>query len=363
MIGLYVHVPFCAKKCPYCDFYSVPYRRDMADRYFAALQAEIQNAPEGLQADSLYFGGGTPILAGFQRLGSVVQAARQKFALCGEITLEANPFTLPQSEYEGLVEAGFNRISFGLQSAVEKELKALGRAHSPQQAARAVEQAKKAGFLNISVDLMLGIPGQTSQSLQQTLDFVGKLDVQHVSAYLLKVEPGTPYDQRQIQRECPDEDASADLYLQAVDALEAMGFRQYEISNFARPGHESRHNLKYWRCEEYLGFGVAAHSFYQGKRYAHSRDLDAYLNDAAKDLFVTEEQAGTILERLMLKLRLTEGINLRTLSEEVSAIRFLAAAQPMIRDGLLKVEHTRLKLTPKGFLVSNAVIGTLLDHI
>lgn len=363
MVGLYVHVPFCAKKCPYCDFYSVPYRRDTADLYFAALLREIQAAPDGLSADSLYFGGGTPILAGQKRLGSVVEAARKKFGLCGEITLEANPFVLPQSEYEGLVEAGFNRISFGLQSAIPGELKALGRAHSPEQAANAVRQAKRAGFLNISVDIMLGIPGQSPESLKQTLDFIGGLDLQHVSAYLLNIEQGTPFDRMQVLKDCPDDDTAADLYLQAVEALESMGFQQYEISNFARPGYESRHNLKYWRCEEYLGFGAAAHSFYQGKRYAHTRNLEAYLSDAEKDINVTEEHAGKISERLMLNLRLTEGINLRTLSEEISAIRFLSAAQPMIRDGLLKVEHTRLRLTPKGFLVSNAVIGALLDSI
>lgn len=363
MVGLYVHVPFCAKKCPYCDFYSVPYRRDTADLYFAALLREIKAAPEGLSADSLYFGGGTPILAGQKRLGSVVEAARKKFDLCGEITLEANPFSLPQSEYEGLAESGFNRISFGVQSAVPEELKALGRSHSPEQAAAAVGQAKRAGFLNVSVDLMLGVPGQTPESLKHTLDFVGRLGIQHVSAYLLAIEPGTPYSEAEIQRDCPDDDTAAGLYLQAAAELEAMGFQQYEVSNFARPGYESRHNLKYWRCEEYLGFGAAAHSFYQGKRYAHTRDLESYLNDEKSGILVTEEHAGQISERLMLKLRLTEGINLRTLSEEVSAIRFLAAAQPMIREGLLKVEHTRLRLTPKGFLVSNAVIGTLLDNI
>ena len=171
-----------------------------------------------------------PILAGQKRLGSVVEAARKKFGLCGEITLEANPFVLPQSEYEGLVEAGFNRISFGLQSAIPGELKALGRAHSPEQAANAVRQAKRAGFLNISVDIMLGIPGQSPESLKQTLDFIGGLDLQHVSAYLLNIEQGTPFDRMQVLKDCPDDDLSL-IHISADFSTTVAASRKKETQN------------------------------------------------------------------------------------------------------------------------------------
>lgn len=363
MVGLYVHVPFCAKKCPYCDFYSVPFRQDTAEEYFTCLLAEIDAAPDGIFADTLYFGGGTPLLAGPNRLGRVIEKARQKFHLQGEITVEANPFSFPQAVYDALFATGCNRISFGMQSMQQAELHALGRSHTPKQMQQAVQQAKQAGFTNISADLMLGVPYQTPETLSDTLNRISELDIPHVSAYLLTVEPGTPFSGSPEHLLCPDEDLAAELYLQVVKQLERMGLQQYEISNFARPGFESKHNLKYWRCEEYLGFGAAAHSFFKGKRYAHGRDIVSYCKCPANDLAVTEEQAGGVEEQLMLALRLNEGIDLSRLQEEISLLRLLEAADPLLRGGFLQLNRQHLRMTPRGFLVSNQVIATLLETI
>ncbi|MGI5895449.1 MAG: radical SAM family heme chaperone HemW [Oscillospiraceae bacterium] len=364
MAGLYIHIPFCATKCPYCDFYSLPARPADMDAYHTVLLHEIARAPGGVAAESVYFGGGTPVLFGSARLSALLAALRNQFTLAPdcEITLEANPFSLPLREYEALRAAGFNRISFGMQSADPEELKTLGRRQSPAMVQSAVSSAKAAGFENLSVDLMLGIPGQTPESLCRSIAFLNALEIQHISAYLLKIEPGTPYAKTNMAEACPDEDTVCDLYLLAVEQLARAGFRQYEISNFARPGFESRHNLKYWRREEYLGFGPAAHSFYQGGRYAHPRDLAGYLSSDGTNATLTDSCENPAVEELMLRLRLSEGVDLAALSINSAARQaVLAAARPLEQAGLLAVNQTRIALTPRGFLVSNAIILRLTD--
>lgn len=368
MPGIYNHIPFCATKCPYCDFYSLPARPMAMDAYLTALLAEVAAAPDGLCADTVYFGGGTPVLFGSKRLSAVLDAVSRKFRLTpgAEVTLEANPFHLPQAEYEALFRAGFNRISFGMQSAVPEELTALGRRQTPDMLRTAIVQAKAAGFANLSADLMLGIPGQTAESLSQSIGFLAGLGIQHVSAYLLKVEEGTPFAQQDSAGELPrpEEDAVCALYLQAVEELARAGFAQYEISNFAKPGFESRHNLKYWRREEYLGFGPAAHSFWNGKRYAHPRDLDGYLASGGQDTFCADDCTDAPAEELMLRLRLTEGVDLSAFPVgEAARERVLKAARPLEPAGLLTVNKTRIALTPQGFLVSNAIILRLCEAL
>ncbi len=360
-IGLYIHVPFCVKKCPYCDFYSLPYREELADRYLNALLREMDFYEEQ-PADTLYLGGGTPVLLGEKRIKAVMDKARERFSFQGEGTIEANPGAVSLSSLTAFREAGLNRISFGLQSAVGEELTSLGRIHSAEQAAQAVAWAKRAGFSEISVDVMLGIKGQTSQSLGATLAFIGELSVPHVSAYLLKIEPGTPYAASHMERLVPSEDEAADLYLQAVEGLARQGLIQYEISNFARPGHESRHNLKYWECREYLGFGPAAHSYYRGKRFCHPRDLQGYLLDPVGDILVTDDAPGGFEETAMLALRLTKGVDFLTLCARFhkDPAPIFRAAAPLESAGLLTVREGKIALTPKGFLVSNAVIGRLV---
>ena len=241
----------------------------------------------GLLADTLYFGGGTPSLLPPESIAELIKAVKNIFSFSGEATLEANPNTVTAKSLVEYREAGINRISLGLQSGNDTELRALGRTHSAKRGAAAVRDAAAAGFENISVDVMAGVPYQTRESLLQTLHLIASLPVSHVSAYLLKVEPGTGYWENGILEYCPEEDQTAALYLDMISFLEKKGFMQYEISNFSLPGCESRHNLKYWRCQEYLGFGPAAHSFLNGKRFYNPPDQNAYLNSCGKAVSYT----------------------------------------------------------------------------
>ena len=241
MLGFYIHVPFCHGKCPYCDFYSRPDSPRKMDAYVSAVTAALAPWRErlaGRELATVYFGGGTPSLLGARRLGTILQAVRQGFSLApgAEITLEANPTSVDRAFFQEVGQAGFNRLSMGLQSANEEELRFLGRAHSPQQAAQAVENARAAGFSNISLDLMLGLPGGSREKLGRSIAFAASLGVEHISSYILKVEPGTPFAARGVQ--VPDEDNTAEQYLFAVEELARLGYGQYEISNFARPGKE-----------------------------------------------------------------------------------------------------------------------------
>ena len=360
-IGIYIHIPFCNGKCPYCDFYSVC-DRTAADRYTAALIGEMrQYASPGVTADTLYLGGGTPPLLGTENLIRLIEAARRLYAFAGEATLEANPRSVGLPMLTALREAGYNRISFGIQSAVPEELRRLGRKHTPDESRAAVEEAKQAGFANISADLMLGIPGQTAASLTESVGFVRSLGVSHVSAYLLKAEENTPFWRERIWEQCPGEEETCALYLQAVAQLGEAGFAQYEISNFAKTGLECRHNLKYWRCEAYLGFGPAALGYFGGKRYGHTRDLAAYLSDPAGTVYVTDEQPGGFEEYAMLRLRLSEGLSLAEAARfgiGPEALKHKAA--PYAQAGLLRLEGDKISLTPEGFLVSNSLIGKLI---
>ena len=260
MLGFYFHVPFCHGKCPYCDFYSLPDSQEDMDAYVQAILTSLAPWRDKLRNRELatvYFGGGTPSLLGAARLGALLQGVKEGFSLSptAEITLEANPTHVDRDFFKEVREAGFNRLSMGLQSADPAQLRLLGRAHSPQDAALAVENARAAGFANISLDLMLGLPGGSWETLKGSIAFAAGLGVEHISSYILKVEPGTPFAARGVQ--LPDDEETSQQYLLLVEELGKLGYTQYEISNFARPGRESRHNLLYWRGEEYLGFGLS----------------------------------------------------------------------------------------------------------
>lgn len=363
-LGVYVHVPFCAGKCPYCDFYSRPYRKADAAAYVrAAAQDMSRFRDDRFPADTLYFGGGTPSLLPPELLGELIAAVRESFRLApkAEITLEANPNTVSPARARLWAAMGINRLSCGLQSAESGELQALGRRHTPEQAALAVQAALDAGISNISLDVMLGVPGQTAESLRRTLEFACALPLTHLSAYLLKPEPDTPYWDSPLLRECPEEEELAGLYLRTAAFLEEAGFRHYEISNFARPGFESRHNRKYWLCQEYLGFGPGAHSFFAGKRYGYARSLEEYISAPGARPIVTDAEAGGLEERILLGLRLREGIPLSLLEplEPEARAAFLRKARRLESGGLARLSE-RLSLTPEGFLVSNTILADLL---
>jgi len=343
-IGLYIHVPFCVKKCPYCDFYSVPHSGWKTKDYEAAVIRNLKRY--GLQYDTVYFGGGTPALFPYQ-IGEILAAA--DFTEDAEITVECNPDSVDECALVYMKKSGVNRLSFGVQSFSIEELSALGRSHHPERAKAMIHRAAGLGFKNISADLMLGIPHQTEQSLSRTIEELVQLPITHVSAYILKIEPNTVFGKK--PPELPDEDAQAALYLQTVNQLAQHGFAQYEISNFAKPGFESRHNLKYWRCEEYIGIGPAAHSYFGGKRFAVPRNLAQFLENEAQPEHPTDESPDPAEERLMLGLRLTEGVPITpALTERLAHIP----------RHLYKIQNDRLSLTPEGFLVSNEIISLLI---
>lgn len=365
-VGLYVHVPFCRKKCPYCDFYSLPERSALAQgldrkQQYVDVVCQAMKNWERVPADTLYFGGGTPVQLLPEQIGQIIAAARERFSLEGEITVEANPGEVTLPMLQKLQKAGVNRLSFGMQSANEAELQVLGRRHSAEEAQRAVSLARQAGFDNLSVDLMLGVPYQTVESLSKTLDFVEKLSLQHVSAYLLKIEEGTPFAHKTIGDLLPDEDTACDCYLLACRRLEEMGLKQYEISNFARPGWESRHNLKYWRREEYLAFGPSAHGFFRGKRYEFPRDLEGYLQSGGTNWRLEELPVDPLEESLLLGLRLREGICPEELLQGRAGQfeKFWKQIELFCAHGLMRREGDRFSLTPEGFLVSNSIITQL----
>lgn len=349
-IGLYIHVPFCVRKCCYCDFYSVT-DLSLTDLYADAVVRNIK--AHGYCFDTVYFGGGTPSLLTPDQIGTILSAA--EIAPNAEISMECNPNSVTSDYLREARSVGVNRLSFGVQSFDDDELKMLGRLHNSKQAISAIEIAHSVGFDNISADLMLAVSGQTFESLGRNLGIVSKLPLTHISAYMLKVEKGTPLaSDEKLLKQIPDEDDTADMYLEAVKKLGEAGFEQYEISNFAQKKFECRHNLKYWRCEEYLGIGPAAHSFIDGKRFACPKDLDAFISSEIQDS-VTLDEGGTAEEKAMLALRLTkEGL---PLTEYPKAE---AHADILIKSGLLKKEKGTLRLTPEGCLVSNQIICHLL---
>lgn len=365
--GLYIHVPFCRGKCPYCDFYSLAPDGSTMDRYVSRtleLMAGYGGECDG-ETGTVYFGGGTPGVIGARRLGALLDGAGKHFHISpgAEITCEVNPTGVSVELFRELHAAGFNRLSMGMQSANEDELRLLGRRHGPREVSQAVEWARTAGFKNLSLDLMLALPGSTEESLGRSIDFAAALAPEHISAYILKIEPGTPFGSRELA--LPGEDDTAGQYLFAVKRLGELGYVQYEISNFSRPGYESRHNLCYWKCEEYLGLGPSAHSFYRGRRFHWERDLKGYLSgDGPRD----DGPGGDMEEFAMLNLRLTRG-----LSEEDCMARFGEEGREMFTkikaraarcpEALAAVSPERVSFTPEGFLVSNALLARLLEGI
>lgn len=344
--GLYIHVPFCVRKCPYCDFYSVT-NTELSEAF---TKAAVRNV-RGKKADTVYFGGGTPSLLSAEQIFRILSAA--DIEADAEITIECNPNSADKKYFADIRSAGVNRLSLGIQSLSDRELTALGRLHNAEEAIIAVKDAYKAGFRNISADIMLATAYQTEKSLENTLNGLFSLPLDHISAYMLKIEEGTPYCKNEnIRSLIPDEEKTADMYLEAVRLLEENGFEQYEISNFSKSGYESKHNLKYWRCEEYYGIGPSAHSFIDGVRKACPPSLESFIENEIQTEVVTDENAGTLEERIMLALRLTkEGVSGSYFDEKT--LSALENADYIRRfDG-------RIALTPKGCLVSNEIICEL----
>ncbi len=373
-LGIYVHVPFCRSKCQYCDFYSLTTKDDkLMDGYIDAMVAHIKEAGQlapSYKVDTIYFGGGTPSFFGADGMATILTAIRRSFDVVSdaEITFEANPDSVSDKLLRRLRAEGFNRVSLGIQTDDDGILQKLGRPHSYAQAVSAVQRIRRAGFRNLSLDLMYGLPGQTLDMWEKTLRRVLALNPEHMSCYGLKVEERTPlYQYRQLAN-LPDDDTQADMYLSAVEILRAKGYRQYEISNFAKKGMTSRHNLKYWTGGEYLGFGPDASSDFAGKRFSIVRDLFAYNEGIKKGGSVMadiqevppRERAG---EYLMTRLRTTAGISQEEY-EKLYLLPFGPLEQVLERYAM----HGRAAitadghwyLTPEGFLISNTIITDLL---
>ena len=373
-LGIYIHVPFCRSKCQYCDFYSVTTKESkLLENYRKAICEHIREAggqaPDYL-VDTIYFGGGTPSYFGADGMASILTAIRKYFDVSptAEITFEANPDSVDKRLLRRLRSEGFNRVSLGIQCDNDEILEKIGRPHSYLQAMDAYQLIRRKGFRNVSVDLMYGLPGQSLEEWQETLKNVLKLKPEHISCYGLKVEEGTPLYEVQEFANLADDDTQADMYLSAIKILRKRGYRQYEISNFCQKGHVSRHNLKYWNGEEYLGFGPDAASDFGGRRFTAVRDVHAYIEGVLNGGMVLREmqdvpprdRAG---EYLMMRLRTAMGID----PEEYERKYLLpfapleTALESFRQQGL--ATHTydgRWRLTPEGFLLSNSIISDLL---
>lgn len=339
--GLYYHIPFCRSKCPYCDFYSVKYDEALAEKYVSRLLAEAEKYSG--EFDTVYFGGGTPSIIDSRLITKIIEKSRLCFDIDknAEITVECNPSKNLERDFEEYARHGVNRISLGMQSAVDSERFALGRRAGQAEVAKAVSDAKKAGITNISLDLMLATPKQTLQSLDESFEFIDKIQVTHISAYMLKLEENTPFYKMQSRLALPNEDTATQMYLKTVDSLKSLGFNQYEISNFSKSGYESRHNLKYWELDEYLGIGASAHSLWQGERFFYDKDFN----------ILKESRLSPEKERVMLGLRLNRGIDKNLVSADCSAF---------ISGGFMEQNGSKIALTPSGMLVSNYIISRLI---
>lgn len=373
-LGIYIHIPFCASKCGYCDFYSLAGCDKLMPRYHNALLQHIRESAPQLQqyyTDSVYFGGGTPSYYGARRICDVFNAVKRSGLVykSAEVTVEVNPDSVRYHDLAALRSEGVNRLSIGAQCADDDLLKLVGRRHNWKQVQQAVKAARGVGFDNLSLDLIYGLPSQTREDWTATLNRALELEPEHLSCYGLKLEEGTPmYDAYAASPLLPDDDAQADMYLYTAETLERYGYHQYEISNFAKPGRESRHNLKYWQLQDYMGFGPGAHSCAGGVRYSYVRDLQKYISGVQNgDTIIDEyERIGLLdqaAEYLMLGMRTVRGISPREYHRiyrsEFTPLEELL--QEYERKGWAVKEEGRWHFTPSGFLLSNLLIGLLLD--
>lgn len=339
--GLYFHIPFCKSKCPYCDFYSVKFDEASAQQYVQEICDEIKQY-QGI-FDTAYFGGGTPSILPPELIGKILDCARAQFEISddAEITVECNPSKDLSEDFKKYASYGVNRISVGMQSAVDSERFALGRVAGRNEVERTINYARQSGIENISLDLMLGTPKQTIESLDYSFDFIKSVGVPHVSAYMLKIEEGTKFFQMRDRLVLPDDDTVGEMYLKTVDTLASFGIKQYEISNFAVPGFESRHNTKYWTLTPYLGIGKSAHSFWGGKRFFYDIEWNK----------IDDGTGGDKEEQIMLGLRLAKGIDKSLVDRDFAEF---------VKMGYVADLGERIALTPKGMLVSNTIINYII---
>nr|WP_330360657.1 radical SAM family heme chaperone HemW [Blautia obeum] len=369
-LELYVHIPFCVRKCQYCDFLSGPSDEETKDRYIEALLKEIRAAEhtEDYEIVSVFIGGGTPSALKAEAIASIMRTLQEKFFFCedAEVTIEANPGTVDPEKLTIYRNVGINRLSLGLQSTDAEELKLLGRIHSYEEFLKSYEWAREAGFSNINIDLMFAIPGQTGEAWRQHLYQVAELNPEHISAYSLIIEEGTPFAEQNL--DLPDEDTEYQMYEDTAEILERYGYRQYEISNYAKQGYMCRHNAGYWQRLEYLGFGLGASSLYGGMRFSNTHQMQEYLKESRnpdqirKDVTVLSRNEQ-IEEFMFLGLRMTEGISEKKFEENFN-VRLMDIYGDILQKyeetGFMEHIETKWRLTRKGIHVSNHILADFL---
>lgn len=369
-LELYVHIPFCVRKCQYCDFLSGPSDEETKDRYIEALLKEIRAAEhtEDYEIVSVFIGGGTPSALKAEAIASIMSTLQEQFFFCedAEVTIEANPGTVDLEKLTIYRNVGINRLSLGLQSTDAEELKLLGRIHSYEEFLKSYEWAREAGFSNINIDLMFAIPGQTGEAWRQHLYQVAELNPEHISAYSLIIEEGTPFAEQNL--DLPDEDTEYQMYEDTAEILERYGYRQYEISNYAKQGYMCRHNAGYWQRREYLGFGLGASSLYGGMRFSNTHQMQEYLKESRnpdqirKDVTVLSRNER-IEEFMFLGLRMTEGISEKKFEENFD-VRLMDVYGDILQKyeetGFMEHIETKWRLTRKGIHVSNHILADFL---
>ena len=373
-LGLYIHIPFCVRKCNYCDFYSLCSKTDTELSDFVNSLCEHIARESSLyrdcEFDSIFIGGGTPSLMSGEDLSRLVSAIKSSLKITqgAEFSIEANPGTLTAEKLNTYKKCGVNRLSIGLQSSSNEELKCLGRIHTLDEFLESFRLAREAGFDNINVDIMYALPSQTTDGLFKTLDFVCGLSPEHISAYCLKIEEGTPFFKARDSLCLPDDELQEEMYCGMCDYLKNRGYEQYEISNFSKKGFRCAHNLKYWRCEEYVGFGPSAHSYFDGERYFYSDNLTEYMSSYAPQKIMenahTPDKSEKMDELVMLRLRLSDGIDLEEF-RSTFGIDFddVYDVSKYIKSGHMVKGESSYSFTSKGFFVSNYILCDILDNI
>ncbi len=362
-LSIYVHIPFCVKKCDYCAFYSLPAQsEEIKQEYFEALVRQIGFFETDRSITSVYFGGGTPPMLSVDRLCKLIALIKSKYRLTEdcEITVEVNPATVDYNDLCALKSAGANRLSVGIQSSDDNILASIGRVHTFLQARECILSARAAGFDNVSADIIFALPDQDGETFKKSVLDIMSTNVEHISAYSLQLEEGTPLYERRGLLKFPDEDGEESQYEALCEILKERGFEHYEISSFAKNGRKSRHNMNYWACGEYIGFGAAAHSFYGGKRFSAVADVNEYIAKsyislfAATDFddaeFIPADEAEE--ERIMLGLRTNAGVKIPK--------KAYATAEKIANLGYGSFENGILRLNSKGFRVSNEIIAEIL---
>ena len=377
MTGFYVHIPFCKSKCGYCDFCSHTPKKNEVSRYLNALLLNMQDfavSAKDYTVDTVFIGGGTPTLLSKGQIKDIMDALYTHFDIekGAEITIEANPGTVDKGLLRALRNMGINRISFGLQSAHNNELSALGRIHTAEEFVESFNAARSAGFKNINIDLMYGIPHQSGESFASTLEFVKALSPEHISVYGLKIEEGTPFYDKKDALPLPDEESEYRMYRAAHTSLEDAGYCHYEVSNYARRGFESKHNMRYWKNEKYIGFGASAHSYFCGQRYAYTNDVEAYMLEMEHptnishilsectdiDVFTKET------EYVMLNMRLFKGVDFEDYRREFGEdfmYKYKDRLDTYVKGGFVKLSGSSCAFTVKGMYVSNYILSEILD--